>query len=315
METLHVITCVANPLRWASREALARRAVAAWLEAPEVAVTLVESVYGSRAFALADLAGPRVTHIGARATTLAWSKECLMNLGVARLPASAEKIATLDADILFRRPHWAAETLATLDLYPVAQPWDVAYDLGPHDEHIQTHRSFASLWHAGKPVVADRARFWRFDGGPYDYSHTGYAWAYTRRALDRIGGLFEVAGMGSADHHQAYALVGQYEKSLPGLVSQGYRSALAAWASRAVAEVNYKIGFVHGTIEHPFHGKKINRGYQSRWDMFLKHGFDPNTDLKKNTYGVIEFSGNKPELEREWAIYLSTRNEDTNNLD
>jgi hypothetical protein len=52
-------------------------------------------------------------------------------------------------------------------------------------------------------------------------------------------------------------------------VSQGYRNAILAWASRAAAEINGKLGFVHGTIEHPFHGRKIDRGYLSRWDMFL----------------------------------------------
>jgi len=57
METLHVVTCVANPLGWRSREALARHAIAAWLRAPEVSITLVEAAYGSREFAMTDLAG------------------------------------------------------------------------------------------------------------------------------------------------------------------------------------------------------------------------------------------------------------------
>ena len=188
-------------------------------------------------------------------------------------------------------------TLAALDLYPVAQPWDVAYDLGPHDEHIQLHRSFASVWHAGVPVVADRSRFWKFSGGDYDYPHPGYAWAWQRRALDRIGGLFEVGGMGSGDHHMALGMVGRAEASLPGGVSANYRSAVLTWSARAAAEINGKLGFAHGAIEHPFHGRKGDRGYESRWDMFLAHGFDPLTDLKRNTHGVIEFAGNKPDLE------------------
>jgi hypothetical protein len=61
-----------------------------------------------------------------------------------------------------------------------------------------------------------------------------------------------------------------------------------------------------------FHGSKANRSYQGRWDMFIRHNFDPWTDLKKNTYGVIEFAGNKPELEREFELYMRTREEDAN---
>ena len=315
MEKLYIVTCISNPLRWRSRIDLARRAIMNWLKAPEVHVTLVEVAYGSRGYELADLAGERVKHVPVRATTMSWSKESTLGIGIANLPHDAEKIATFDADILFRRPTWATDALAALDLYPVTQPWDTAYDLGPNGEHIQTHKSFASLYHSGKPVVPTGPRFWDFDGGPYVYSHTGFAWCYQRRILDRIGGLFDVAGMGSADHHQAYGMIGKHEVSLPGGVSDGYRNALEAWSRRATSEINGKIGYSHGTIEHLFHGSKRRRFYLSRWDMFLKHGFDPVIDLKRNTHGVIEFSGHKAELEREWDLYLRSRMEDSNMID
>ena len=197
---------------------------------------------------------------------------------------------------------------------PVIQPWDTAYDLGPHDEHIQTHKSFASVWHAGKPVVAKGDKFWQFNGGYAVYPHSGYAWAWTRRALDRIGGLFELGGMGSGDHHMALGLVGAADSSMPCGVSAGYRTAVKVWESRAVAEINGKLGLVHGTIEHPFHGRKTDRGYLSRWQMFLDNGFDPHTDLKRNTCGVLEFAGNKPDLERAFDRYLRAREEDVNTL-
>lgn len=74
------------------------------------------------------------------------------------------------------------------------------------------------------------------------------------------------------------------------------------------------IGYVGGTLEHMFHGRKGDRGYQSRWDMFVKHGFDPHEDLKRNSHGVLEFAGNKPELRREFDRYLQSRNEDINAL-
>jgi hypothetical protein len=315
LETLYVVTCISNPLRWQSRIALAKAAIADWLGAPQVHVTLVECVYGSRGFDLAGLASDRLSHIGVRATTMAWAKENLMNLGVTHLPKDARKIAFLDADVTFRRPTWATDTLAALDLYPVIQPWDIAYDLGPHDEHIQTHRGFASLYHAGKPVVPASAKFWTFNGGPYEYARTGYAWAWQKQTLDRVGGLFDLGGMGSGDHHMALGMIGHYASSLPGGVTANYRNAVAAWGVRAAAQINGKLGFVHGTIEHPFHGRKVDRGYQSRWDMFLDHGFDPTTDLKRNTDQVIEFAGNKPDLERAFDRYLRARAEDVNSLD
>jgi len=310
---LHVVTCISNPIGWKSRIDLAEKSIKNWLEAG-VNVTLVECTYGERPTELAHLQDIGVSYIHVRAHTFAWTKENLLNIGIARLPASAQYIATIDADIVFRRPGWAVETLKALQVYPVIQPWSVAYDLGPNDEHIQMHRSFCSVHHAGAPVVPDGPAFWKFNNGPYDYPHSGYAWAYTRRALDAVGGLLDVAGMGSGDHHMALGLAGFADRSMPSGTNENYKKAVLLWESRALTHVNKKIGFVHGTIEHFFHGKKVNRAYVSRWDMFLEHNFDPYTDLKRNTYGVYEFGGNKPALEREFDNYLRSRDEDVNSL-
>jgi hypothetical protein len=101
-------------------------------------------------------------------------------------------------------------------------------------------------------------------------------------------------------------------KSVPGGTSPTYLAHLLRWQDRAARHINRNIGFVHNTIEHRFHGSKASRGYLSRWDMFVRHGFDPDTDLKRNTFGVLEWAGNKPELIREFDLYLRSRNEDAN---
>ena len=312
--TLYVVCAVSNPIRWASRIALARAAIVDWLKEPNVHVTVVECAYGARPYELADLASARVNHVPVRATTMAWSKESCLNIGIARLPQEAAYIATLDADISFRKAGWATETLHALQLYPVVQPWVNAYDLGPNDSHIQTHVSFCYCYDTGSPVIPDKAKFWKFCGGPYDYPHSGFAWAYTRDILNRLGGLFEVGGMGSGDHHMALSFVGGAASSMPGGVNDAYKAAVEQWQSRAILHANKKIGYVPGTIEHQWHGSKAKRAYIDRWGMFVKHEFDPWTDLKRNTYGVLEFSGNKPELEREFANYLRSREEDATTL-
>jgi hypothetical protein len=45
---------------------------------------------------------------------------------------------------------------------------------------------------------------------------------------------------------------------------------------------------------------------------FIAQNFDPVADLKRNSYGVLEFSGNKPDLERMFDNYLRDREEDSN---
>jgi hypothetical protein len=301
-------------LRWQSRITLARAAIGDWLKEPNVHVTLAECVYGSRGYNLADLAGARVTHIPLRATTMAWSKECLLNIAISRLPPGAEKIATFDIDVTFRRAGWTTEALAALDLYPVIQPWDTAYDLGPHDEHIQTHKSFASVWHAGKPVVAKGDKFWQFNGGYAVYPHSGYAWAWTRRARPhrrpvrvRRHGLRRPSHGARPGRRGRLLDAGRRRRRL-----SRRREGLGVAHGRG-NQRQARVGARHDRAPVP-RPRKTDRGYLSRRQMFLDNGFDPHTDLKRNACGVLEFAGNKPDLERAFDRYLRSREEDVNTL-
>ncbi len=308
-QQLHVFAARFNPLRWQRPERHFRDWAAHMLDSG-VKLTVVECQYGERPF-ICEM--PHVNHVAVRADSWAWSKENLLNLGIARVP-QAKYICFSDSDVFHRRASWAAETVEAMQHYRMGQPWSDAYDLGPNDEHIQHHVSFCRQWLHGQPVVPDGPNWWKFNGGPYDYPHSGYCWFIRREVLDWVGGLIEIAGMGSADHHMALALAGKVERSVPGGTAASYLAALERWQQRAALAANGRIGFVHGTIEHRFHGRKADRGYLSRWEMFVRHGFDPDTDLKRNSFGVIEWAGNKPELEREWDLYLRSRAEDVNSL-
>ena len=309
-ELLDVFAVRANPLRWNQPESVARDWIGHMLDSG-VRLHLIEIQYGERPFLYADIA--HVGHIGLRARTWCWSKENALNVGISRVPG-ARYIATSDSDVFHRRAGWAAETVQALQHYDVVQPWSDAYDLGPNDEHIQHHVSFCRQYLHGHPVSPKGPNWWKSTGGPYDYPHSGYVWAWTRQALDGLGGLFEVGGMGSGDHHMALALAGQAEMSLPGDCAPAYRAHVMRWQARALAHIRGNIGYVPGTVEHRFHGRKSDRGYMSRWSMFIRHGFDPDSDLKRNSHGIVEWSGDKPELRREFDLYLRSRNEDVNAL-
>lgn len=118
----------------------------------------------------------------------------------------------------------------------------------------------------------------------------------------------------ACDHHMALALAGKAYASVPQNASESYAAVINRWQDRALIHVNKKIGFLWGTVEHAFHGRKVDRKYISRWQIFLEHGFDPNADLKRNSFGVLEFAGNKPALERAFDRYMREREEDVNTL-
>lgn len=304
---LHVVAVYSNPIRWQSRLAHFRRFID-HMAASGVKLLVVECAFGERPFDLPQ-DDARFTHVGVRARTLVWNKECLINLGLQRLPAAARYVAWIDGDLEFRNPAWAVETVHALQHYDVVQPWSEALDLGPRGEpmlikgrHVQT--SFCKVWrHDGE-----------IRGEPYQYAHPGYAWAATREALDRLGGLLDIAALGAGDHHMAMSLVGLGAQSIHGQASAGYKAHVAAWAARAARFVAGNIGFVQGTVEHGFHGSKDKRRYVERWDVLVRHAFDPLTDLRRNTFGVLELASNKPGFARDIDGYFRQRDEDANIL-
>jgi len=306
-EIPYVFTARFNPIRWQKPD----QHFAEWVQhirdsggIPVVA----EVTYGTRPYAC-DI--PGVEHVGLRADSWAWSKENALNLAIQRYPQS-EIVIWEDSDVIHRKSDWLSDVVHALDHYHVIQTWSKALDLGPNDELIQVHTSFADCYMQGKPLVPKQDKFWKFNGGYEDYPHTGYSWACKRDMLNHTGGLFELAGMGSADHHMAHGFISQIHRSVPAKTNSAYLRHLLQWQSRANSYVNGRIGIVHGIIEHRFHGSKVNRKYLGRWDLFVKHDFNPDTDLKRNSHGVLEWAGNKPELEREWDQYLRSRREDEN---
>lgn len=309
-ELLDVVCVYSNPVRWESRLNRHLEFEKHMLDSG-VRLTVVECAYGERPFELPD-DNPKINRVRVRAKTMTWNKECLINIGVSRLPHDWKYICWCDADIEFRKASWASETIHALQHYDIIQPWSDAYDLGPKGEHLQAHKSFCSQFWLGHPVAPTGPKFWTFDGGYATYPHSGYVWACTRNAFEWLGGLIDFAIIGAGDHHMALALVGHVDKSVPGGVSPSYIQGLKLWEARALHHINFNIGFVWGTVMHYFHGKKQNRGYIERWKIITDNKFDPITDLKKNSFGVIELAGNKPKLKLDIDKYMRSRLEDSN---
>jgi hypothetical protein len=309
-EMLHVVCAISNPARWQSR-AKTYKAFEQHMLDSGVSLTTVECTYGDLA---PEVVGnnPKVNyvHVKGNGNLLVWNKESLLNIGISRLPHNAKYIMTADADIIFRRPDWALQTLIRLQHHPVIQPWSACYDLGPNDEHIDTHHSFTRLVFDKQPIVQGPNAI----NGPYKFGHPGYAWAYTRQALEWTGGLIDQAALGAADHHMAMALIGRVQDSYPRNIHENYKKAMLQWQNHAMKHINKNLGYCPGTIEHMFHGAKKKRAYVERWDVLTKHQFDPMIDLKKNTYGVNELTGNKAELRLDMHRYFRSRDEDANTL-
>ena len=298
-DLLHVIAVINNPIRWHSRLRLFLNFIR-HMRQSGVRLHLVECAHGDRPYEVPEV--PEVYNlIRVRTNSICWIKENLINIAISRLPEDWKYVAWVDADIFFRHRHWASEAVHALQQYPIIQPWASCIDLGPNHEVIEHHKSFAYLhWHNRLKGI----------GKGYEFCHPGYAWCARREFLERVGGLIEFAIAGAGDHHMALAMVNKVQWSIPKGVEEEYRDPLLEWQRRAIGLTQKHIGFLPGAIEHFWHGRKCDRKYIERWDIIVNNHFEPDTDIKKNTWGVITLAGNKPQLEIDLDHYMRQRCED-----
>ncbi len=300
-DLLHVVVPYFNPRRYHSHAVNVARFVRQMLD-HGVRVHVAECTYGDEAPMFAGIAA--VAHHHFQCKTVVWEKEALINAAIARLPRDWRTVAWIDGDIAFSNPRWAEQTVYALQHYDFVQPWEHCYDLRPNGEHHPRHHPFGRQW------IREPASCAQLGASGYRFAHPGYAWAATRGALEAVGGLIETAALGAGDHHMALAMIGKAELSIPEGMSEGYRRPILEWQARARQHLVGNVGFVGGTIRHAYHGEKAGRAYISRWDILKRHGFDPTTDLKRNTSGLVALAGNKPEMRRDVMAYFASRDED-----
>lgn len=302
-KTLHVVTAIFNPHRYKSRIKLYRDFEKYVADAGAKLYT-VELAFNTREFIVSEESDP--TDIRLRTKAELWHKEKMINLGIQRLPSDWEYVAWVDADVIFSRPDWATETVELLQHYPIIQMFGEAIDLTPNYEILKTYTGIMSAYQQG--ILPSF-------GGRYDKTHPGFAWAARRDALNNLGGLFDTAVLGSADRHMAFAFMDCVDKSYPKGISAGYVEQLQLWQTRCRKYIKKNVGYMPGSLLHFWHGKKVDRRYQDRWKILLKHQYDPEFDLKPDTQGLYQFSERCPQLEYDIRKYFQARNEDSIDLD
>lgn len=302
-QPLHVIGVISNHAQWHSRYRLFR----AWLHemkaTPNVVVHVVELSHGDHCHELeAECAGGSYLKLRSPSGHL-WLKEAMINAAVRYLlPRDWKYAATVDCDVRWPDKRWAKRTIQALQNYQVVQPWATCNDLGPHGQTLQHHESFAYILSQGVPMKST------WDAN-YKYAHTGYAWAFTRKFWEQVGGFMDFNLVGSSDHHQAWGLINRVHDSVHGKMTDGFKRACEAWAKKAYRATNGNIGVVLTRIEHEWHGAKRNRYYRERWQIFVDHKFDPFTDLAYDEMGLPYILG-KPALDEEIRRYNFSRHED-----
>ena len=295
VQTLYVVLPYFNFAGFKRRRDLFIQFVERYAKTPGIKLVVVE--------ALGPTPLPRLpvwAHLKFQTDSHVWIKENLINMAVKSLPSDWATMAWIDADLEFLNKNWVRDTIKELQDADVVQMWRTAVNLGPHEEALKIDKSFAYMFVGSgtKWSPSDKYGFW----------HPGYAWACTRHAFTKMGGLPDWAILGSGDRHLAMSLAGLGETSCPGTIHENYKMMLRLY-ERSLK--NFKVSWVDGTIIHFWHGSFADRRYKERWDILIKNAFDPFEDIGYTDEGIVQLTEKGRRFEKFLDDYFTGRREDS----
>jgi len=297
-EKLHVIAVISNPCLFAKRYILMKEFIERIeRDEPDVILYIVELCYEKQNFIITKKNNSR--HLQLRTTTPLWHKENIINLGVKHLlPSSWKAFAWIDADLEFESATWAKDTLKILNgCKDIVQIFSHCIDMDNNENTMKIHTSAGHQYEYKKQYNKIGLDFW----------HPGYAWAMTRKAYEKIGGLFQYSILGSGDHNIMLSLLGNGIKSIQSDNSDEYKQCILDFEKKIKG---LRFGYTPGVIRHYYHGSKKNRQYCERWQILVKAQYKPCM-VKIGENGVLEPSEfMKKELIDDILIYFQQRNED-----
>ena len=240
-----------------------------------------------------------------------WQKERLLNLAIARVPASCRQIAWLDADVVSGADDWAERTSEALRQWPLVQLFDTVYRLPrnawplertDHDA-AQADRSVAWKIATGAMTSAN----FREDASRVSGTSWGMAWAARRDLLERHG-FYDACIVGGGDEALCCAAVGGFERARRTIRMHERRfQHYLRWARPFHRDVNGRIGWVSGSLFHLWHGEPAGRRYRERHEDMERFHFDPDADIRLTEHGAWRWSSDKPDLHAYLANYFRTR--------
>jgi hypothetical protein len=297
-EKLHVIAVVSNPCLFIKRFKLMKEFIYKMEKENNVELYIVELAYNNDDFYITS--SNNNNHLQLRTEHPLWHKENMINLGVKYLlPSNWKAFAWIDADVEFENVTWAIDTLKILNgNKDVVQLFSHCIDMNPEELALNIFNSAGYMHSHNKKFCNKGINYW----------HPGYAWAMTRKAYEKIGGLYELGILGSGDHLMLMCILNMAYKTNNNKYDSDYNKSILEYQKNAK---NLRLGYVPGVIKHYFHGSKINRKYQDRYLLLIKYKYSPLSFITKDEKGLlIPTSEFQKEFLDEIKKYFWERNED-----
>lgn len=287
---LGIITCVFNP----TNSQRIRDNYIQFRKKLNHPIVTVELAFGDQPFFIKDSIQIRGTD-----QNIMWQKERLLNIALESLNPKIDKVAWLDADIIFENENWFLETEKKLDKHKIVQPFEYVYERTTQAEPVNDGISFGKYMEDH-----DVTESW-----PQPWPRVGIAWAAQRSVLKK--GFFDRHVLGASDTYQLLSWLHLWDHEMIGRLNPYLRKEFLLWAWDSATAVNKDISYIKGNIQHLPHGTLANRKYYERDKILVEQEFDPSIDITLDSNSIYRWNdGNKKDLQKRVKEYFESRNED-----
>lgn len=294
------------------------RVFAARVRKQGLRLLVIECAFGDAEFEVPDDLCDKL--VRRRSSAVMWQKERLLNVALDELPPACDKVAWLDADLIFQNNDWVKTTAGLLETYCVVQPYRTAHWLEANTRRpaLRTPDALGPKeggWMPGMGYKMSRTADWVSAFPHYfEHGHVGFAWAI-RRAIIQRHGFYDAQILGNGDFVMAHAMYGN-EDYWNGDHWQRHRLTepmlqhMERWGRPFFEDVQASVYYTPGRVLHLWHGSYDDRLYNHRLDILKRCNFDPANDLVIDSNGCWAWATDRPEL-RAWSTdYFVVRNEE-----
>jgi len=303
-EGLAVVSCYFNPCHYSSRlrnYKIFRKQIIK----KDIRFITLELAFGDDDFELTGYS--EVIPIRTSSDNIMWQKERLLNIGITKLIEEGyEKIAWLDADIVFEDENWPEKISNCLNKHKVCQIFSEVYR---EDESIGNGEyktgCIKNYKNTGELSVED--------------SEPGFGWAAESFVLKN--NLLYDRAVASTENDSLIFYANFLENKklkkkilesdlLTRRLSPKLREDYLIWSRLWSFKVNSEVGFVNMRIKALYHGKIKNRNYYQNHKNYIENDFNPSKDIILGKSKCFEWNSAKTKLHNKIREYFFSRRED-----
>jgi GR25 family glycosyltransferase involved in LPS biosynthesis len=227
-----------------------------------------------------------------------WQKERLLNIALENLPKEYTNVAWVDCDVIFENENWVEEVNEKLKDYKVLHLFENAKRLDENGNIDRISKSIIENIKESNKIPTNLNK-----------GITGFGWAIRREDIEKIKFL-DTQIIGGADSLMFFSFVGLNNTAFHKKMNNEWLDFYNKWNQISFSNIHSSINNISGDIIHLYHGKMINRNYNSRYEILSKERFNPILDLIIDNNNLWKFKN--VNISKNLEKYFESRDEDDN---